>query len=230
MPIQDQAVWASVNVPHPEKGSVNYKRGELLPDPASDEEAAARSLLRLGGALRTVEVVYTPEELASQATARAELAATASAAYEPDPQAGEHPPTLTSTHGSPVVIGPPGGREGVRDDDTAAPPYANEPGAAAAELAGTPVAQPVVTPPGGEHGDEHGEPAGGQAGDEAGEQADGEGEPGPAVMAPGGVAPRRPAPNASKTAWVEYAVASGQADRGVAESMSRDQLAAQFGR
>jgi hypothetical protein len=122
MAIQDQAVWASVNVPHPEKGSVNYKRGELLPDPASEEEAAARSLLRLGGALRTVEVVYTPEELADQATARAELAAAASAAQDPGADPAEHPPTLTATHGSPVVIGPPDDAGGKDEDDT--PPSA----------------------------------------------------------------------------------------------------------
>jgi hypothetical protein len=117
MAIQDQAVWASVNVPHPDKGSVNYKRGELLPAPASEEEAAARSLLRLGGALRTVEVVYTPEELAEQAQGRAELAAAAAVAADPDADPAEHPPTLTTTHGSPVVIGPPGG-----DDAAAGPP------------------------------------------------------------------------------------------------------------
>jgi hypothetical protein len=200
MAIQDQAVWASVNVPHPDKGSVNYKRGELLPAPASEEEAAARSLLRLGGALRTVEVVYTPEELAEQAQGRAELAAAAAVAADPDADPAEHPPTLTATHGSPVVIGPPEGQGAASDD---VPQYTGEPGAAAAKLSGTPDAGP-------------GTGAAAAAADEI--PPDGAEDAGPAPHA-----------NAAKAQWVDYAERRGM-PRDQAEGMTRDQLVMQFGR
>lgn len=183
MAIQDQAVWANVNVPHPDKGSVSFKRGELLPEPASDEESAARAILRLGGALRAVEVVYTPEELATRARDRATLAAAATAAHDPEADAAEHPPTLTSTHGSPVVIGPPDGKD---DDDAGGKHAVTEPGAAAALLSGAPGAHGAGTP---------------------------------------GVA--RPHANATKAAWVDYAVTQDM-DRDDAEAMTRDQLARKY--
>lgn len=115
MPVMDQAVWQSVSLATSGGDVVQYKRGDLLPDPGSDEEAAQRTLLRLGGALRVVEVVYTAEELAEQATARGEQSAAAAVAHDVDPtvpmeqqahgEAEAGLPTLTSTHGSPVVIG-----------------------------------------------------------------------------------------------------------------------------
>jgi hypothetical protein len=104
MPVQDQAVWKSVTLVTAGAQHV-YQRGELLPPPASDQESSQRTLLRLGGALRVVEVVYTPEELAArgrrpgQGPAQADEGAgwVATAVVAP---AGADP------RGAPVVLGP----------------------------------------------------------------------------------------------------------------------------
>jgi hypothetical protein len=113
MATMDQVVWQTANVVVGGEHKA-FNRGELLPEPASAEEANQRSLLRLGGAIRMVEVVYTPEELAEQAQARGEAAAAREAALDVDPalpageqQAGGEPgrPTLVAPGGAPVVIG-----------------------------------------------------------------------------------------------------------------------------
>ena len=65
MPIQDQAAAKQITVVTAGKPVV-YERGELLPPPVNDEESNTRALLRLGGAVRVVEVVYTPDELAAR--------------------------------------------------------------------------------------------------------------------------------------------------------------------
>jgi hypothetical protein len=115
MATQDQVAWASVNVSTAGEQQ-NYARGALLPEVASAEESAERSLLRLGGAIRTVEVVYTPEELAAAAQLRGEEHAARVSAHDVDPSlpggqqvpgtAKAGPPTLVTGTGSPVVIGP----------------------------------------------------------------------------------------------------------------------------
>jgi hypothetical protein len=115
MPVMDQVVWASVNIASA-SGTTAYGRGALLPDPADPEEASTRNLLRIGGALRTVEVVYTAEELAEQMGAQAAASSARVAALDVDPTAavgnqtlgtGEPgPPTLESPGTTPVVIGP----------------------------------------------------------------------------------------------------------------------------
>ena len=114
MPTMDQVAWAQVNVSTGGETAA-FKRGDLLPETADPEEMAQRSLLRIGGALRIVEVVYTDEELAEQARARGEATASAMVAHDVDPSVplgeqtatGGEPglPTLTSAHGGPVVIG-----------------------------------------------------------------------------------------------------------------------------
>jgi hypothetical protein len=107
MPVQDQAVWRSVTVPVSGK-SQSFQRGELLPPPASEAENSQRSLLRLGGALRVVEVVFTPEELAArqgrpgQGPAATSAGAGVTAAVAPAPGADPRSPNL----GGPVVLGP----------------------------------------------------------------------------------------------------------------------------
>lgn len=115
MPMQDQAVWANVNATV--AGAMTpFTRGALLPDPVSPDESAERSLLRIGGALRTVEVVYTPEELAEQAAALAAATSAREVAADVDPVSASGsqvagagvagPPTLHSGGaGAPVVLG-----------------------------------------------------------------------------------------------------------------------------
>lgn len=104
MPIQDQAAAKQITVVTAGK-SVVYERGELLPPPASDEESNTRALLRLGGAVRVVEVVYTPDELATRSQhaggARAASAAGMAAAVVGPPE-GSDPRQPTA----PVVLGP----------------------------------------------------------------------------------------------------------------------------
>lgn len=113
MPTMDQVVWASVNV-HAGGEPQCYKRGDLLPEASSSEEMAQRQLLRQGGALRIVEVVYTAEELADMARARGEATAAREAAADIDPnvpvaeqvtQPDPGLPVLREPSGSPVVIG-----------------------------------------------------------------------------------------------------------------------------
>jgi hypothetical protein len=108
MPVQDQAVWKTVTlstagVPHV------YARGDLLPPPTTDAEANQRSLARLGGALRVVEVVFTPEELATRGRAHgqspsqaSEAAGVVSATVTPPVNADPR----VATVGAPVVLGP----------------------------------------------------------------------------------------------------------------------------
>jgi hypothetical protein len=109
----DQVVWQNVNLIAGGEPAV-FKRGELLPEAADSEEIAQRAMLRAGGALRVVEVVYTEAELAEQARQRGEAAAQAEAqaglnpmvppAEQEAPDPG--PPVLPAGHGgSPVVIG-----------------------------------------------------------------------------------------------------------------------------
>ena len=115
MPTMDQVVWQSVNLATGEGEATQYKRGELLPATEDQEQLAQRSLLRIGGALRVVEVVYTEEELAEQARSRGQASARAAVAHDVDPDAtmgAQVPgtaepglPTLTATHGGAVVIG-----------------------------------------------------------------------------------------------------------------------------
>jgi hypothetical protein len=110
----DQVAWANANVTVG-GDTTPYARGALLPEPTSPEEAAERSTLRLIGAIRSVEVVYTAEELAEQARARGQASAAREAALDVDPAAplGQQvagsaqsgPPTLVEPSGSPVVIG-----------------------------------------------------------------------------------------------------------------------------
>lgn len=109
----DQVAWASANVTvggH----STPYARGALLPAATSDEEAAERSLLRLIGALRPVEVAYTQEEVNELVAARAQATAQREAAAPVDtsvPLAQQAagtaagPPALADPSGAPVVIG-----------------------------------------------------------------------------------------------------------------------------
>jgi hypothetical protein len=108
MPVQDQAVWKTVNATSGGQART-YRRGDLLPPPATDAEANQRTLLRLGGALRVVEVVFTPEELASRGRGAGQSPAQASAA------AGVVSATVApvknadprvATVGAPVVLGP----------------------------------------------------------------------------------------------------------------------------
>jgi hypothetical protein len=110
----DQVAWANCNVTVGGDTSP-FGRGSLLPEPTSPEEAAERSTLRLIGAIRTVEVVYTPEELAEQARALGQATAAREAALDVDPAlplgqqvpgtAEAGPPTMVEPSGSPVVIG-----------------------------------------------------------------------------------------------------------------------------
>jgi hypothetical protein len=109
----DQVAWASVNIMA--GGEMQqFHRGDLLPEAASSDEASNRSLLRLGGAIRTVEVVYTAEELADQAQQRAVATAARETALDVNPDLplaqqvpGSAPagrPTLVEPSGSPVVL------------------------------------------------------------------------------------------------------------------------------
>ncbi len=114
MPTMDQVAWANANILVGDSRPP-YPRGALLPEPATAEEAADRSLLRMIGAVRTVEVVYTAEELAEQARARGTADAAAAHAGEVDttlPMGDQvttptpaGPPTLHGGTGAPVVIG-----------------------------------------------------------------------------------------------------------------------------
>lgn len=114
MATMDQAVWANVNVTV-EGEHAAFARGALLPEPATAEEASERTLLRLGGALRTVEVVYTQDELADMARARGDATAAREAQFGVDPDlpmgdqmsgtATTGVSTMVEPSGSPVVIG-----------------------------------------------------------------------------------------------------------------------------
>jgi hypothetical protein len=178
MPTMDQVVWQSVNLATGEGEATQYKRGDLLPFTEDQAQLAQRSLLRLGGAIRVVEVVYTDEELAEQARARGEATSRAAVAHDVDPAAAmgaqvpgdadPGPPTLTSSHGAPVVIGD----EGMKADHE--------------------------------------------------EQA--------AEAAARAVAAKPPQPSAAKHTWVDFAVEQRGADRDQAEALTRDQLAAKYGR
>lgn len=183
MPTMDQVVWQSVNLAAGEGEATQYKRGDLLPATDDPEQTAQRTLLRLGGAIRVVEVVYTEEELAAQARERGEATARAAVAHDVNPAAtmgsqtagGAEPghPTLTSSHGAPVVIG---------DEDLRA---------------------------------EHQEQAGKEA--ERAEQAR-------------QAAEARPQPSAAKHVWVDYVVEHHDVARHDAEGLTRDQLAARYGK
>lgn len=127
MPTQDQVAWEHCNI-SVDGETKAFARGELLPDPTGMDEIAQRSILRTGGAIRTVEVVYTPEELAEQARERAAATAAREGANRVDlaapmgdqvtqPQPGA--PTLMEPSGSPVVIG--------SEDDQAGKPAARKP-------------------------------------------------------------------------------------------------------
>jgi hypothetical protein len=115
MPVQDQVVWQNVNVTVAGRNR-NFARGELLPNPTSEPEANNRALLRLGGALRVVEVVYTEAELAQRRRSTARPAAAAAragiTAAEPAPAApaaaqAATPEKPAEPPGSgPVVLGP----------------------------------------------------------------------------------------------------------------------------
>lgn len=109
----DQVAWANVNIMV--GGEMQqFHRGDLLPEASSSDEASNRSLLRLGGAIRTVEVVYTADELAEQAQQRAVATAARETALDVDPALplaqqvpGTAPagrPTLVEPSGSPVVL------------------------------------------------------------------------------------------------------------------------------
>jgi hypothetical protein len=107
MPVQDQAVWRQVTVVTGGQNHV-YNRGDLLPAPASERENSLRTLLRLGGALRVVEVVFTPDELAARASrpgqgpaatnTNAGVTATVVPPATADPR--------VATVGAPLVLGP----------------------------------------------------------------------------------------------------------------------------
>ena len=114
MPTMDQVAWANANIligaarePH--------SRGSLLPEPVTAEESADRQTLRLIGALRVVEVIYTPDELAEQARAQGAAVAARESAADVDPSlplgeqvtgsADPGPPVLAGGGGAPVVIG-----------------------------------------------------------------------------------------------------------------------------
>lgn len=96
----DQVVWAQIGIHHDGENRY-FKKGDLLPPASDSEEASTRNLLRIGGAVRTVEVVYTPDELAAQAQVRAET----TARHEAAPAVPAGPPTLTSPAAAPVVVG-----------------------------------------------------------------------------------------------------------------------------
>jgi hypothetical protein len=114
MATMDQVAWANVNVM---VGGVpqSFKRGDLLPEAADTDESSQRQLLRTGGALRIVDVVYTPEELAERAQALGRATAAREVANDVDPSlplgqqvpGSREPglPTITEPSGSPVVIG-----------------------------------------------------------------------------------------------------------------------------
>jgi hypothetical protein len=104
MPVQDQAMAREVTVRTGGKDRV-FTRGDLLPPPTNDAEANTRTLLRIGGALRVVEVVYTPDEIAArsrqpgQGPAQASAGAGAAAVVAPQDSADPR-------GGAPVVLGP----------------------------------------------------------------------------------------------------------------------------
>jgi hypothetical protein len=106
VPTQDQVVWANVNLMAGGEAQ-SFPRGALLPDAASAEEIANRSLLRIGGAIRTVEVVYTADELAAQARAMAEVTAAQNTAGV----------TVAPPAPAPVLVAPP-----VEEKETTTPP------------------------------------------------------------------------------------------------------------
>jgi len=145
MPTMDQVAWAGVNAVVGTQRE-HFTRGALLPAPATADEAYDRQTLRLIGAIRVVEVVYTPEELAEQMKAAGQQGAAREAAGQVDPAAplGDQtelaaaagPPTVTSPGGAPVVIG---------DEDLKAEHAKAEKAAAArAEAAAKPAAEPAA--------------------------------------------------------------------------------------
>lgn len=114
MPTMDQVAWAGANVV---VGQVreHFARGALLPAPVTADEAYDRQTLRIIGAIRVVEVVYTPEELAAQMAAQgaATTAREQAGQVDPDVPLGQQtelpaaggPPTVVGPGGAPVVIG-----------------------------------------------------------------------------------------------------------------------------
>lgn len=107
MPTMDQVVWATVNC-YAGGEPASFKRGDLLPEAASPDESAQRQLLRQGGALRIVDVVYTEQELADLARARGEATAARETALDPpaaDRDEEKARPVMADPSGAPVVIG-----------------------------------------------------------------------------------------------------------------------------
>jgi hypothetical protein len=151
MATMDQVVWSNCNV-MVDGEHTSFTRGQLLPAAASQDELDQRTLLRLGGALRTVEVVYTAEELAEQAQQRGEATAARDAAYDVDPTlpSGQQMPgtmepgrpTLMEPSGSPVVLGTEDDRKAAQRSSRSRPgskpadPPDKDPGAAAARAGG----------------------------------------------------------------------------------------------
>lgn len=95
--LKDQVAWKTANIAVAGEPRV-WHAGDLLPDPASDEESQIRNVLRLGGAIRAVEVVYTPEEIAAAGQARAEAAAGVTTA-------AETAPAPAAPAAAPVIVG-----------------------------------------------------------------------------------------------------------------------------
>src|SRR4249920_2921408 len=104
MPTQDQVAWANCNITT--GGATKpFPRGDLLPAAVGDDEQYERTTLRLIGAIRTVEVVYSDAELAGQARDRGEQAAVRAAVHDPGPVPAVTP-VLETPGAAPVVIGP----------------------------------------------------------------------------------------------------------------------------
>jgi hypothetical protein len=115
MPVQDQVVWQNVNVSVGGKNR-HFARGELLPNPTSEPEANNRALLRLGGALRVVEVVYTEAELAARRRGRARPADTAERAGITSAAAPTSAAPAEAPAAGPVVLGPKPAAHGTKAD------------------------------------------------------------------------------------------------------------------
>lgn len=216
----DQVAWSNVNIVTG-GASKAFKRGELLPEPADSEEAAQRQLLRIGGALRVVEVVYTADELAEQARQRGVTTAVRESALDVD---GSLPlgaqvnnvapglPTMVDPSGSPVVIGD----EDLRAEHEAARNAAagKTAGAAASTAAagGKTQTQTVKSAPA--------KPAAsGPSGSAKSSSSAGSGG-----SSKGGA----PAADADVKAWREYAATRG-ADTSKLASLSREDLIAAYG-
>jgi hypothetical protein len=114
MPVQDQVVWQTINV-NVGGQRRHFARGELLPAPVSEAEANARALMRLGGALRVVEVVYTEAELAARRRGRARPADAAERAGI-TAAAPASTATAAAPASGPVVLGPKPAAHGTKAD------------------------------------------------------------------------------------------------------------------